>query len=81
MAYPTRNQVLNCRVTEETLSLIDSWRLSRYNLSRADVVELLVRILNEDIEHQTIRDLLWNRIIISPGRDTMRLHVDSVPRV
>jgi len=61
MANGNRNQVLNCRVTEETLNKIDSLRWVGKYTSRADIVELIFQILCEDIEVTELNKLLKYR--------------------
>lgn len=61
MAKGNRNQVLNCRVTEETLNKIDNLRWDKQCCSRADVVESVFKILSEDIDVSNLRNMLYYR--------------------
>lgn len=61
MAKGNRNQVLNCRVTEETLNKIDNLRWDGKYTSRADIVELIFQILCDDIEESELRRFLYYR--------------------
>lgn len=63
-----RNQVLNCRVTEETINKIDGlrWDVLKYSnqyasCSRADVIETIFKILSEDIDVSDLRNMLYYR--------------------
>lgn len=61
MAKKFRNQVLNCRVTEETLNKIDSLRWDGKNTSRADIVELIFQLLCDDIGVSELKKLIHYR--------------------
>lgn len=61
MAKGNRNQVLNCRVTEETLNKIDSLRGFYFKDSRADVIEVVFRILSDDLDVSELKKLLYYR--------------------
>ena len=62
MAKGNRNQVLNCRVTEETLNKIDNLRWDGKYTSRADIVESVFNILSEDIDVSDLKDMLCFRM-------------------
>lgn len=62
MAKGNRNQVLNCRVTKETLNKIDSLRWDGKYTSRADIVESVFNILSEDIDVSDLKNLLYYRM-------------------
>lgn len=57
-----RNQVLNCRVTEETLNKIDALRWDGKWSSRADIVEIVFQILSDDIEVSELKEFLYYRL-------------------
>lgn len=57
-----RNQVLNCRVTEETLNKIDALRWNGKWSSRADIVEIVFQILSDDIEVSELKEFLYYRL-------------------
>lgn len=61
MANGNRNLVLNCRVTESTLSIIDGLRWDKQCCSRADVVESVFKILSDDIDVSDLRNMLYYR--------------------
>lgn len=61
MANQNRNCFLNCRVSEETLKRIDSLRWDGKWSSRADIVEVVFRILSEDLKDSDLKELLWYR--------------------
>lgn len=61
MAKGNRNQVLKCRVTEETLYKIDNLRWDKQCCSRADVVESVFKCLSEDIDVSDLRYMLYYR--------------------
>lgn len=62
MAKGNRNQVLNCRVTEETLNKIDGLRWDTQWCSRADVVDAVFKILSEDIDVSDLKNMLYYRM-------------------
>lgn len=61
MANGNRNQVLNCRVTEETLNKIDALRWDGKWSSRADIVEVVFQILSDDLKESDLKELLYYR--------------------
>lgn len=61
MAKGNRNQILNCRVTEETLNKIDCLRGFCFKDSRADVIEVVFRILSDDLDVYKLKKLLYYR--------------------
>lgn len=61
MANSNRNLVLNCRVTESTLSIIDGLRWDGKDTSRADIVEFVFQILSDDIGVSQLKEFLYYR--------------------
>lgn len=61
MAYQRRDKVLNCRVTENTLNMIDGLRYDCPWCSRADIIEYVFKILYNDIEESELKELIYYR--------------------